>query len=67
MSNQLASSRFRSSSSPLSSGSRRAEVDQLGAPIDEELDPFGKRVELSQQGDARRLQRGAQGALLGVR
>jgi len=32
------------------------EVDQLGAAIDEELDPFGERVELPQHGDTRRLQ-----------
>ena len=36
------------------------EIDQFGAPVDEELHPFGQRVELAQQGDPRRLQRGAQ-------
>ncbi len=40
-----------------------AEVNQLGAPIDQELDPFGERVELAQQGNPRRLQRLAQLAL----
>src|ERR1700752_1140439 len=31
-------------------------IDQFRPSIDEELDPLGKRVELAQQSDARRLQ-----------
>ena len=65
MSNQLASSRFRSSSRPLQHGIVPPEIDQLGAAVDEKLDPFGQRIELAQQGDARRLQRGAQRPLGG--
>ena len=67
MSNQLASSSRRSSARPRSTGSPLAIVDQLGAAVDEELDPFRQRVELAQQGDARRQQRGAQRALGGDR
>ena len=36
------------------------QIDQLGAAVDQELDPFGQRVELPQQRDPRRLQRVAQ-------
>ena len=65
MSNQLASRRFRSSSRPLSSGSRRPRSISSARRSTRNLNSFGKRVELSQQGDARRLQGFAQGALLG--
>ena len=57
MSNQLASSSRRSSARPRSAGSLPASVDQLGAAVDEELDPLGQRVELAQQRHARRRQR----------
>src|SRR5208282_4849033 len=41
------------------------EIDQFRAPVDEKLHPFGERVELAQQRDARRLQCRAQRPLGG--
>src|SRR5215472_5377436 len=37
-----------------------SEINELGAAVDQEFDPFGQHIELPQQSDARRLQRIAQ-------
>ena len=63
MSNQLASSRFRSSSRPLSSGSRCPRSISSARRSTRNLTPSGSALNCAQQSDARRLQRVAQRAL----
>ena len=60
MSNQLAEQPLQILFEAGEHGIALTQIDQLGATIDEELDTLRERIELAQQGDRGRLQRGAQ-------